>query len=201
MTRSRCLIDNALAVRIKPPFGESANVAMERSISAASATPNGMTSTPSDGDTDWMIANWPIPAGMVGSRSTAARFKPGAICLSSSSHFPKVYVWAPSMQQDWFKLVCDRCGSLTIPLPSAADCAPFTILNVVGVGHRAGTLQALREMSSLGARQVEMQMRDMKSPRRSRYQSRFRGEARVRPRSNQMNWNGPMYKHQPSVLF
>jgi hypothetical protein len=31
-----------------------------------------------------------------------------------------------------------------------------------------------------------------------RYHSRFRGEARVRPRSNQMNWNGPMYKHQPS---
>ena len=39
-----------------------------------------------------MMANWPIPAVMAGSRRTAARVTPGAICLSSSSHFPlKLY--------------------------------------------------------------------------------------------------------------
>src|SRR5262245_53716503 len=44
--------------------------------------------TPTDGATDWIATNWPIPAVMVGSRRTAARVTPGAISLSSSSHFP-----------------------------------------------------------------------------------------------------------------
>ena len=35
-----------------------------------------------------MTANWPIPAVRAGSRRTAARVTLGAICLSSSSHFP-----------------------------------------------------------------------------------------------------------------
>ena len=48
----------------------------------------GLTSTPSDGATAWMTPNWPVPAGMAGSRRTATRVTPGAICLSSSSHFP-----------------------------------------------------------------------------------------------------------------
>ena len=59
-----------------------------RSISPASRTLTGLTSTPSDGATAWMAANWPIPAAMAGSRRTAARVTPGAISLSSSSHFP-----------------------------------------------------------------------------------------------------------------
>jgi hypothetical protein len=37
-----------------------------------------LTSTPSDGATDWMMANWPTPAGMAGSRRTAARVTLGA---------------------------------------------------------------------------------------------------------------------------
>src|SRR5262249_43465237 len=61
---------------------------MARSISAASRTEIGLTSTPTDRTTDWIMANWPIPAGRVGSQRTAARVTPGAISLSSSSHFP-----------------------------------------------------------------------------------------------------------------
>ena len=61
---------------------------MARSISPASRTSTGLTSTPSDGATAWMAANWPIPAADGGSRSTATRVTLGAICLSSSSHFP-----------------------------------------------------------------------------------------------------------------
>ena len=39
-----------------------------------------------------MAPNWPVPEDMAGSRSTAARVTPGAISLSSSSHFPlKLY--------------------------------------------------------------------------------------------------------------
>ena len=37
---------------------------MARSISPASRTLIGLTSTPSDGATVWMAANWPIPAAM-----------------------------------------------------------------------------------------------------------------------------------------
>ena len=42
----------------------------------------------SDGAAAWITPNWPIPVGVPGSRKTAARVTPGAICLSSSSHFP-----------------------------------------------------------------------------------------------------------------
>src|SRR5258705_214876 len=49
---------------------------MARSISVASRPLIGLTSTPTDGATDWMTANWPIPAAMVESRSTAARVDP-----------------------------------------------------------------------------------------------------------------------------
>ncbi len=61
---------------------------MARSISPASRILTGLTSTPSDAATAWIAANWPIPEGMAASRRTAARDTPGAICLSSSSHFP-----------------------------------------------------------------------------------------------------------------
>ena len=65
---------------------------MARSISAASRTEIGLTSTPTDCTTDWIMANWPIPAGRAGSQRTAARVTPGTISLSSSSHFPlKLY--------------------------------------------------------------------------------------------------------------
>ena len=64
-----------------------ANAATARSISPASRTSIGLNSTPSEGAADWMAPNWPIPAAMAGSRSTAARVTAGAISLSSSSHF------------------------------------------------------------------------------------------------------------------
>ena len=63
LINSRCVIADALAVTIRPPFGWRANAAMARSISDVSRTLIGLTSTPSDGATDWMTANWPIPAG------------------------------------------------------------------------------------------------------------------------------------------
>ena len=78
---------NALAVTIRPPFEPRAKAVMARSISAASRTSTGLNSTPSDGATAWMAANWPIPAVRAGSRRTATRVTPGAISLSSSSHF------------------------------------------------------------------------------------------------------------------
>jgi predicted DNA-binding ribbon-helix-helix protein len=39
---------------------------------------------------DFYRPHWPIPAVMAGSRMTAARVTPGAISLSSSSHFALV---------------------------------------------------------------------------------------------------------------
>jgi hypothetical protein len=77
-----------LDVKIKPPFAERAKAVTARSISPTSRKLIALTSTPTDGATDWMTANCPTPEVTAGSRSTAARVTPGAICLSSSSHFP-----------------------------------------------------------------------------------------------------------------
>ena len=76
----------------RSPARRNRSVVTARSISAASCTLIGTTSTPSDGAADWITANWPMPAVMAGSRSTAARVTRGAISLSRSSHFPlKLY--------------------------------------------------------------------------------------------------------------
>src|SRR6185436_11863160 len=82
------MVLDGLAVTTKPPFGIPAKAATARSISGASRTSTGLNSTPSDGATAWMAPNCPIPEAMAGSRRTAARVTPGAISLSSSSHFP-----------------------------------------------------------------------------------------------------------------
>ena len=50
-------------VTIRPPFGARANAVTARSISPASRTSTGLISTPNDGATDCIAANWPIPAG------------------------------------------------------------------------------------------------------------------------------------------
>ena len=76
-----------LAVTIRPPFAVRANAATSRSISAASRTLIGLTSTPTDGATDWMTANWPVPRLWRDPEAPPARVTLGAICLSSSSHF------------------------------------------------------------------------------------------------------------------
>ena len=78
----------ALAVTIRPPFAERANAVTARSISPASRTSTGLNSTPNDGATAWMAPNWPVPAGMAGSRRTAARVTPGAICFEQLQPFP-----------------------------------------------------------------------------------------------------------------
>ena len=76
-----------LAARTKPPFDELAKAATACSISRALRTSIGLNSTLNDCITDWMTANWPVPAGDVGSLRTAARATPGATYLSSSDHF------------------------------------------------------------------------------------------------------------------
>src|SRR5215216_1548996 len=71
---------------IRPPFDARAKVVMARSISPASCTPTGVTSTPNEGATVWIAASPPEPAGTDGSRMTPTRLMLGAISLSSSSH-------------------------------------------------------------------------------------------------------------------
>src|SRR5262245_64685637 len=80
---------------------------MARSISDALLALIGLTSTPSDGATDWITAYWPIPAGIVGSQRTAARVTLGAICLRSSSHLP-LKLYSNCMKPDAFPPGCDR---------------------------------------------------------------------------------------------
>src|SRR6516165_4974669 len=76
------------AVTIIPPFNDCAKSAIAGSISADARRSIGLTSMPTDGATDWMTVNWPIPAATTGSRRTAACVTLGAISLSSSNHFP-----------------------------------------------------------------------------------------------------------------
>src|SRR5262249_33233063 len=87
MIRSRWINDCALAVEIKPPFGELAKAATALLISAASLMLIGVTSTRTDDAADWITANWPMPAVRLGAQSTAARVTNGATSFSNSSHF------------------------------------------------------------------------------------------------------------------
>src|SRR5262245_46170695 len=87
MIKSRWTTANALTVTIRPPFEERAKAVTARSISPASRTFTGLTSTPSGGAADWIAPNWPVPPVRTGSRRIATRVTPGAICLISSSHF------------------------------------------------------------------------------------------------------------------
>src|SRR3954454_4378998 len=57
----RCTDAAGLPVTIRPPLGTCANCVMSRSISPASRTSIGSTSTPSAGATAWIAPNWPGP--------------------------------------------------------------------------------------------------------------------------------------------
>ena len=104
---------------------ERANAVMARSISGASRASTGVKSTPKDGATAWMAANCPIPEAMAGSRTTAARVTPGAICLSSSSHFPlRPY----SNMRKPVALPPGRTRLVTKPAPTGS----MTITNTIG---------------------------------------------------------------------
>ena len=59
-----------------------------RSISGASRTPIGLTSTPNDGATAWIAPNSPPATGLPGSRRTAARVTRGAILFEQFKPFP-----------------------------------------------------------------------------------------------------------------
>ena len=66
---------------------ERAKAVTARSISPASRTSTGLSSTPNDGATAWIAPNWPIPAVMAGSRRTATRVTRGAISLEQFQPF------------------------------------------------------------------------------------------------------------------
>ena len=61
---------------------------MSRSISRASRTSTGLTSTPSDGATVWIAPNWPMPERYGGIAKDRRPRHARRDLLSSSSHFP-----------------------------------------------------------------------------------------------------------------
>ena len=88
------------------------------------ANVTGMISTPNAAATDWMAANWPMPAVIAGSRRTATRLRPGAIALSNSSHFPlRVY----SNCRNPVALPPGRARLSTKPAPTGSGTATNTI--------------------------------------------------------------------------
>src|SRR5262245_45182022 len=86
MIASRWAIVSAIRVTIMPPLPGRAKAPTSRSISPASRTPSGLSSTPKEGATPWIAANCASPDGLLDSRRTATRRTPGAISLSISSH-------------------------------------------------------------------------------------------------------------------
>src|SRR5262249_43490503 len=88
MISSRRRIADGLAVTIRPQFDPRVNPAMVCSIPPSSRASIGVNSTPSDGATAWIAANWAVPEVMEGFRMTAARVIAGTISLSGFSHFP-----------------------------------------------------------------------------------------------------------------
>jgi hypothetical protein len=88
MISSRCRIANPLDETMRPRFDPAAKAKTPRSISPRSRTSMGLSSTPQGDATAWIAPHWPVPAGLVASRSTAARVMPGTTSLRTSSHFP-----------------------------------------------------------------------------------------------------------------
>src|SRR5258706_13465309 len=79
------------AVRIRPQFGRRAKLAKVRSISPASARElMELNSTPNDDAANWIAPHWPLPAALLGSRSTATCRTAGAAFFGSLTHFATV---------------------------------------------------------------------------------------------------------------
>src|SRR5207253_6334495 len=93
----------------------------------------------------------PIPAAMVESRSTAARFTPGAICLSSSSHFA-VKLYSNCMKPVAFPPGRDRLS--TIPEPTGSSTITKTIgtVRVACSSRSTGALRSEEHTSELQSR-------------------------------------------------
>src|SRR5262249_16033027 len=73
---------------IRPQFERRAKLAKVRSISSPSARElMELNSTPKDVAANWIAPHWPLPAALLGSRSTATCRTAGATSLSSSSRF------------------------------------------------------------------------------------------------------------------
>lgn len=51
------------------------------------------------------------------------------------------------VDRDDFKMICERCGSLTVTMPLEALPAPLSILKCGRCGAPRGTLQSLRKRS------------------------------------------------------
>src|SRR5215467_10773278 len=122
-----------LAVTIKPLPGPRAIVVTARSISSGSRTPIALNSTPSEGPTAWIAANWPTPSGEAGSRRTTARITPGDSSLSSSSNF------APTPYSNCVKPVAlppGRAKLSTKPAPTGSGTCKYDRQGASSLLHR-----------------------------------------------------------------
>src|SRR5262249_45592142 len=102
-----------------------------------------------------MTANWLTPAVITGSRRTAARVTPGAIALSSSSHFPlKLY-------SNWMKPVAlpPGCAMLsTKPAPTGSTTATNTIGSVRVACNNGASTEAPEARITSGASQLRARL-------------------------------------------
>src|SRR2546421_684605 len=100
-----------------------------------------ITSTPSDGATVWIATNWLTANPWLASRRTVTRVTPGAICLSSSSHF------APMLNSQDVNPVALPPGRARLSTKPAAT-ASWTIANTIGTVRVACSKGACARMAS-----------------------------------------------------
>jgi hypothetical protein len=85
-----------------------------RSERGPGAVADAVNSTPNEGATAWIAANWAGPADIEGSRMTATRFMPGTTSLISSSHFPLMLysnTENPGSVAAWPRQALDKAGA------------------------------------------------------------------------------------------
>src|SRR5436309_1098764 len=150
-----------------------------------------------------MTANWPIPAGMAGSQRTAARFIPGAISLSSSSHFPlKLY----SNCRKPVALPPGRDRLLTKPEPTGSG----TIANTIGTVRVAWSMAPtdalpvakMRSGASAANSVADLRMRSASTPPQRKPICRLRPLAQsicARPRGNAEIQKVPLPDRSPAA--
>ena len=116
MINSRRRNANGLIVTISPEFDPHVSPAMLCSIPLASRTSTGVNSTPSDGVTAWIAANWPVPE-VIGGISNDCRLRRWRFLTKTKKHCGSHCLSVTTLQGQFCPNLrwCEACGSQTLP--------------------------------------------------------------------------------------
>src|SRR5437667_8858717 len=109
---------------MRPLLGSRATAVRTRSMSAALRTPAAVTVIPNEAEAALTTCRNATFAVISGTWTTAARRTRGAICLSSSNHFPPSAgskLWNPGNVSTRMRQACDKAASDRIGHPCEDD--------------------------------------------------------------------------------